>query len=154
MSPLKSKEQVLKNYRKNKAFYALIRFVVTSESHAKQLAEILGQEGTADPAKYRIDVVEYESLNVIEPKPEPPSTQEPDMRLGQAEETILSYIVDRGFRSREEIVEQVRRSGVKVSARSVSRHLKALTDARLLRRVGNGYEPTDLARGRLHQGSL
>ena len=42
---------MLKNYRKNKAFYALIRFVVTTDDHARQLAEILGQEGTADPGE-------------------------------------------------------------------------------------------------------
>jgi len=152
MSPQKSREQVLKNYRKNKAFYALIRFVVTTDDHARQLAEILGQEGTADPAKYRIDVTKYESLNVIVPKAEPRTT--PDVRLGNAEEAILSYIVDLGFTSREDIVENVRQSGVKVSSRSVSRHLKVLTDAGFLRKVGNSYEPTDLARGRLRQGSL
>lgn len=154
MSPQKSREQVLKNYRKNRAFYALIRFVATSETHAGQLAEILGEEGTADPVKYRIDVIEYESLNVIEPKVEPRTTAEPNMRLGEAEEAILSYIVDHGFRSREDIVQKVSQSGVKISARSVSRHLKALADAGFLRRVGRGYEPTDLSRGRLRQGSL
>ena len=154
MSPQKSREQVLKNYRKNKAFYALIRFVVTTEHQARHLAEILGQEGTADPVKYRVDVVEYESLNVIEPKAETRTAPGPDARLGEAEEAILSYIVDPGFTSREDIAMRVSQSGVRISARSVSRHLKALADAKLLRKAGNGYEPTDPARGRLRQGSL
>jgi len=154
MSPQKSREQVLKNYRKNKAFYALIRFVVTTDDHARQLAEILGQEGTADPVKYRIDVIKYETLNVIEPKAEPRTTPEPDVRLGRAEEAIISCIVENGFTSRDDIVEKVGKSGVKVSSRSVSRHLKVLADAGFLRKVGNSYEPTDLARGRLRQGSL
>ena len=154
MSPQKSREQVLKNYRKNKAFYALIRFVVTTADHARQLAEIIGKEGTADPVKYRIDVVEYASLNVIEPKAEPLTPQEPNVHLGEAEEAVLSYILDHGFTSREDIVAKVNQSVVKVSPRSVSRHLKTLAGAGLLRKVGNGYEPTDLARGRLRQGSL
>ena len=153
MSPQKSREQVLKNYRKNKAFYALIRFVVTTDDHARQLAEILGEE-MADPVKYRIDVIKYETLNVIEPKAEPRATPEPEVRLGKAEEVILSYIVDRGFTSRDDIVKEIGQSGVKVSARSVSRRLKALADAGFLRKDGNSYEPTDLARGRLRQGSL
>ena len=69
MAPQKNREQVLKNYRKNEEVYASIRFVVTSDNHAKQLQEILGEDATADPEKYRIDVIEFESLNTIEPKP-------------------------------------------------------------------------------------
>lgn len=34
MSPLKNKEQVLKNYNKNRTSYKRIRFVVTSQVHA------------------------------------------------------------------------------------------------------------------------
>jgi hypothetical protein len=45
MSPQKSREQVLKNYRKYKAFYTMIRFVVASDDHAKQLAKMLGRRG-------------------------------------------------------------------------------------------------------------
>jgi len=62
--------------------------------------------------------------------------------------------VDSGFTSREDIVMKVGQSGVKVSARSVSRRLKVLANAGFLRKAGNSYEPTDLARGRLRQGSL
>ena len=154
MSPQKSREQVLKNYRKNRAFYALVRFVVTTDDHAGQLAKILGDEGTADPVKYRVDVVRYESLNVIEPKVQPQPALEHEVRLGKTEEAILSCIVDSGFTSREDIVMKVGQSGVKVSARSVSRRLKVLANAGFLRKAGNSYEPTDLARGRLRQGSL
>ena len=154
MSPQKSREQVLKNYRKNKAFYALIRFVVTSEANARQLAEVLGAEPMADPVKYRIDVIEYESLNVIEPKPESPAMPKPDARLSGAEEAILSYVVEHGFTSRKDIAKKMSLSGVKISARSVSRRLKDLAEAGFLRKAGNGYEPTELARGRPRQGSL
>ena len=49
MSPQKSKEQVLKNYRKNEAAYASIRFVVTSDNHAQQLQEILGEDRRSTP---------------------------------------------------------------------------------------------------------
>ncbi|MDG7011920.1 MAG: TraM recognition domain-containing protein [Nitrososphaerota archaeon] len=154
MSPQKSREQALKNYRKNKAFYAMVRFVVTSEANARQLAEILGAEPTADPVKYRVDVIEYESLNVIEPKAGPPARPGPDARLNGTEEAILSYIVEHGFTSRKDIAKKASLSGVKVSARSVSRRLKDLAEAGFLRKAGNGYEPTDLARGRPRQGSL
>ena len=154
MSPQKSKEQVLKNYRKNKAFYALIRFVATSEDHARQVAKILGEEGTADPEKYRIDVIEYDSLNVIEPKVEPQGKPEPSVRLGEAEEAVLSFIVDHGFKSREDVAENVSQSGMKVSTRSVSRLLKALVAKGFLSRVGKHYEATELAKARPRQGTL
>jgi hypothetical protein len=52
MSPLKNKVQVIKNYQKNKAFYKLIRFVVTSENHREQLYGILNEEQPPDPNKF------------------------------------------------------------------------------------------------------
>ena len=93
MAPQKNREQVLKNYRKNAALYASIRFVVTSSSHAQQLQQILGEDVKADPEKYRIDKIEFESLNDVEPvkseEPESPKVQvlEP---LGDAEKVVLS----------------------------------------------------------------
>jgi predicted transcriptional regulator len=158
MSPQKSREQVLKNYRKNRAFYALVRFVVTTDDHARQLAEILGGEGTADPAKYRIDVVEYGSLNVIEPRDvrrgASQKAPEPGEPLGVAEEAVLSCIVGRGFRSRDDVARELRGKGVTISARSVSRVLKSLVGKGLLTKVGNAYEPTDSARARSRQDTL
>jgi len=158
MSPQKSREQVLKNYRKNRAFYALVRFVVTTDDHARQLAEILGGEGTADPAKYRIDVVEYGSLNVIEPRDvrrgASEKAPEPGEPLGVAEEAVLSCIVGRGFRSRDDVARELRGKGVTISARSVSRVLKSLVGKGLLTKVGNAYEPTDSARARSRQDTL
>ncbi|MDG6924952.1 MAG: hypothetical protein JRN09_00205 [Nitrososphaerota archaeon] len=44
--------QVIKNYQKNKAFYKLIRFVVTSENHREQLYGILNEEQPPDPNKF------------------------------------------------------------------------------------------------------
>jgi|GEM_PF-3853183 len=41
-----------------------------------------------------------------------------------------------------------------MSARSVSRYLKALTDRGLLKRVGNGYATTELARKLSRQDTL
>jgi hypothetical protein len=159
MSPQKSREQVLKNYSKDKGVYTQIRFVVTSENHAQQLQRILG-EGTADPAKYRIDVIEFQSLNEIEVKSESAegedqpkeSGQEPI--LGKVEERILSYIMTHGFTSREDIAEKCGGAGIEMAPRSVSRYLGVLTACGFLRRVGNGYEPTDSARKRSLQGTL
>ncbi len=42
--------------------------VVTSNNNAQQLQQILGEDATVDPDKYRIDVIEFASLNTIEPK--------------------------------------------------------------------------------------
>jgi len=158
MSPQKSREQVLKNYRKNKAFYALIRFVVTTDEHARQLHEILGEEGTADPVKYRVDVVEYGSLNVIKPRAVQEGQlqrgPEPASHLGATEEVLLSIILANGFTSREDMAKKVSREGRKIRARSVTRLLRGLVGKGLLLRVGNGYEPTEAAKGRPRQGTL
>ena len=157
MSPQKSREQVLKNYRKNKAFYAVIRFVVTSDDHAGQLAKILGEEPTADPVKYMIDVVEYESLNVIKPKEAPQDVKrapEPNGKLGVRAGAVLDYILSQGFKVREDIAHKLRGVGTTISKRSVSRVLKSLVEKGFLTTVGNGYEPTELARARPKQGTL
>jgi hypothetical protein len=159
MAPQKNKEQVQKNYRKNESFYASIRFVVTSEINAQQLREILGEEPKADPNKYRIDVIEFESLNTVEPKKEEVGVeskeqQEPESLTGKGEEMVLSYIVLHGFTSREDIAEKCTEKGTMIGARSVSRYLKILTDKGLLHRVGNGYAPTELAKKRPRQDSL
>jgi predicted transcriptional regulator len=151
MSPQKNREQVKKNFNKNKGVYALVRFVVTSENQAKQLYEILNEDPPADPAKYRIDTIEYESLNVIEPKPienseeQPVQTGEP---LGKLEERIMACIVKNGFTSREALVQDCREAGIQVSARSVSRCLKALTEKGLLQREGKSYVPTEIGKKR------
>jgi len=158
MTPQKSREQVLKNYRKNKAFYAMIRFVVTSDEHAQQLAKILGEEPTADPVKYRIDVVAYESLNVIEPKAvnkEPlPAASKPDSRLAETEDAVLACVVRHGFRTREDVAAKLRAEGVVISPRSLSRILKSLTAKGFLTRIRNSYVPTDEAKARPQQGTL
>jgi hypothetical protein len=147
MSPQKSKEQLLKNYHKNKDVYEQIRFVVTSLNH-EQLAQILGEDQPADPVKYRVDVMEFESLNTIEPKPqeeskveeEPPSAN----RQVDAEEKILSYIKEHGFTTREEIAHECKEAGIEIGPRQVSRYLKILTEKRLLRREGKRYAATQL----------
>ena len=56
--------------------------------------------------------------------------------------------------SKYDIAKKVSLSGVKVSAMSVSRLLMALTGKDFLKRAGNGYEPTDLARTRPQQRTL
>ncbi|MDE1853266.1 MAG: type IV secretory system conjugative DNA transfer family protein [Thaumarchaeota archaeon] len=157
MSPQKGREQVLKNYRKNKAFYAMIRFVATSDDHAQQLAKILGEEPTADPVKYRIDVVEFESLNVIRPRETPQDARrapEPNAKLAETEGAILDYILLQGFKDRKDVVDKLRGVGITISKRSVSRILKLLVEKGFLTMVGNGYEPTDSARARPKQGTL
>ncbi len=147
MSPLKSKEQVLRNYRKNKGVYEQIRFVVTSENHAQQLLQILGEEGTADPVKYRVDLIEFESLNTIEPRPQEESKEpeEPARTNPQLnpEDRILSYIKEHGFTGREDIVQKCREAGIEIGPRQVSRYLKVLTEKGLLRREGKRYVPPD-----------
>jgi len=162
MSPLKSKEQVLKNYQKNKAFYKLIRFVVTSENHKEQLYQILNEEQPPDPNKYWIQVMEFETLNEIQPpaevrKEEEPAkteTKEAAQHLSKAKETILAYILAHGFTSREEISLKCTEQGMEVAVRSVSRILKILTDKGLLTREGKKYLPTDLARNTEKQSTL
>ena len=159
MSPQKNKEQVLKNYWKNAAAYASIRFVVTSSNHAQQLREILGEDPKVDPEKYRIDVIEFESLNTIDSKKSEASVEskeqpEPEPLTGKGEEMVLSHIVLQGFTSREDIAQRCTEKGTMISARSVSRYLKILTDKGLLQRVGNGYAPTELARKQPRQDTL
>ena len=112
MAPQKSREQVLKNYRKNAEVYASIRFVVTSDNNAKQLQEILGEDPKADPEKYRIDKIEFESLNDVEParseEPASPKVQvlEP---LGTAEKIVLSLVLTGGLHEQGGDREEVRR---------------------------------------------
>jgi hypothetical protein len=146
MSPLKSKNQVLRNYRKNKDVYEQIRFVVTSKNHEQELLQILGEGQPADPVKYRIDVIEFESLNVIEPKPQEdkePATQSSPNQQPKAEEKILSYIKAHGFSTREEVAQQCKEAGIEIGPRQVSRYLKVLTGKGLLRREGKRYVPTE-----------
>ncbi|MDG6983062.1 MAG: hypothetical protein JRN28_00680 [Nitrososphaerota archaeon] len=49
---------------------------------------------------------------------------------------------------------ELRGVGITISKRSVSRILKSLVEKGFLTMVGNGYEPTDLARARPKQGTL
>jgi hypothetical protein len=162
MSPMKSKEQVLKNYQKNKAFYKQIRFVVTSENHKEQLYQILNEEQPPDPNKYWIQVMKFEELNEIQPvmevkkgeEPAEAETKEADPHLSKAEETILSYILANGFTSREEIAQKCGEQGIDIAARSVSRCLKILTEKGMLRREGKKYLPTDLAKDKDRQETL
>ena len=147
MSPQKSKEQLLRNYHKNKDGYQQIRFVVTSPNHEQQLRQILGEDQPADPVKYRVDVMEFESLNSIEPKPQEESREQEDPpganQQVNAEEKILSFIKESGFTSREEIAQKCREAGIEIGPRQVSRYLKALTDKGLLRREGKRYVPQE-----------
>ena len=153
MSPQKNREQVKKNYNKNKGVYALVRFVVTSENQREAAIGNPERRPAADPVKYRIDTIEFESLNVIEPKPienseeqhEQVQTGEP---LSKLEERIMTCIVKNGFTSREDLVQDCSEAGIQVSARSVSRCLKALTEKALLQRDGKGYVPTEISRKR------
>ena len=162
MSPLKNKGQVVKNYQKNKAFYKLIRFVVTSENHKEQLYQILNEEQPPDPNKYWIQVMKFEELNEIQPamevrkegEPAEAETKKADQHLSKAEETILSYILANGFTSREEIAQKCGERGIDIAARSVSRCLKILTEKRMLRREGKKYLPTDLAKDKDRQETL
>jgi len=147
MSPQKSGAQLLKNYRKNAAAYASIRFVVTSSNHAQQLQEILREDPKVDPGMYRIDVVEFESLNSIEPKL-PDESEEPAQPLNviqpiDAEESILAHIRAHGFSSREEVAQKCREAGIEIGPRQVSRYLKVLTEKGLLRREGKRYVPAE-----------
>ena len=144
MAPQKNRNQVIKNYHKNEDFYTSIRFVVTSDVNAKQLQEIL-TEDKADPEKYRIDKIEFESLNDVEPaKSEEPASPQVQVLepLGPAEKIVLSLVLTGGYTSREEIAKKCSDAGLDVGERSVSRYLRNLTERGLLRRVGNGYEPT------------
>ena len=153
MSPQKSREQVKKNYEKNRGAYVLVRFVVTSENHSEQLKEILGKDKDVDPTKYRVDVIPFESLNTIEPKlPEKveakPEESRPEGSLSKLEETITTSIVNTGFSSREDLVQRCGEAGIQVSVRSVSRCLKALVEKGLLQREGKSYVPTEIGKKR------
>jgi len=168
MSPGKNSNQVKQNYKKNVGGYSEIRFVVTTENDDKQVRRILS-EINADPAKYRVDKTDFESLNVISPggkkeqeggaetehKEEPPgptveSKNNPEGQktveqagsgqpLGTVEKALTRFIADYGFTSREALVERCSQAGIKTSARSVSRYLKILTEMGLLKREGKGY---------------
>ena len=165
MSPQKSKKQLLKNYNKNKWFYAKIRFIVTSETHSEQLLRILGEDPPADPDKFLVDVIQFESLNQIGPEKDEPDQrmEEEDLQksseqgstLGKAEQAVLSHIIAHGFTSRDEIARRCTDAGAgEMSERSVSRYLRALTERGFLRKVGNGYEPTELSRKGARQDTL
>jgi len=67
---------------------------------------------------------------------------------------VLSHIVLHGFTSREEIAKKCGEAGLDVGERSVSRYLRNLTERGLLKRVGNGYEPTELVRKISRQDTL
>ena len=158
MSPQKSKGQLLKNYHKNKDSYEQIRFVVTSLNHEHQLRQILGEDQPADPVKYRVDVMELESLNVIEPKPqeeskEPEELASPSQQVN-AEEKILSYIKEHGFTTREEIAQKCNEAGLAIGVRQVSRYLKVLTEKGLLRREGKRYVPIEPSGTQKRQDTL
>jgi hypothetical protein len=164
MSPLKNKQQVLRNYNKNKTSYKRIRFVVTSQVHAQQLLQILNEDPPADPNKYFIDIIEFESLNEVTPGVQASEEEEAkkfrtpekpqEKQIGDTEEAILDYILAHGFTSREEISQSCTGRGMEMSVRSVSRCLKALTDKGLLQRQGKEYLPTELARNRERQETL
>ena len=159
MSPQKSKEQLLKNYGKNKRGYAQIRFVATSENHAQQIREILGEDWVMrDPEKLQVKVVNFEDLNKIEPgnAEELEGSQEGQSKqsLGKAEEFVLSLVIAGGYTSREELAKKCSDAGLDVGERSVSRYLRNLTEAGLLKRVGNGYEPTESAKKLSRQDTL
>jgi hypothetical protein len=147
MAPQKNRDQVTKNYRKNTDFYSSIRFVVTSDINVKQLQEIL-TEVKADPEKYRIDKIEFETLNDVEPA----RSEEHEVKvevlqpLGRAEMVVLSLVIAGGYTSREEIAKKCGEAGLDVGERSVSRYLRNLTERGLLKRVGNGYEATEQSR--------
>ncbi len=195
MSPGKNSDQVKQNYRKNVGGYAKIRFVVTTESDDKQVRRILS-EINADPAKYRVDKIDFESLNVISPggrqeptegaesehdsgakagaqpdgreepgatgtreepprptvgsenNPEQPRTVgqvESGQPLGTVEKALIRFILDYGFTSREDLVERCSQAGMRISARSVSRRLKFLTEKGFLKRTGNVYTRTEMS---------
>jgi hypothetical protein len=151
MSPQKSQDQVKKNYSKNKGVYTFVRFVVTSENHKQQVEGILSEDREVDPAKYRVDVIAFESLNAIEPRPA--EMTEEDLEKTQADETlskleavIVTRIMSHGFASREDLVLKCSEVGIQVSPRSVSRCLKALTEKRLLQREGKSYVTTEEAK--------
>jgi hypothetical protein len=162
MSPLKNKEQVLKNYRKNKTLYREIRFVVTSKNHEQELMQILNEDQPADPIKYWIELIDFDKLNDVLPPAEVRNEEEPvrtetkeaDQDLSKAEQAILTYILAHGFTSREEISQKCTEQGMEMAVRSVSRTLKILTDKGLLRREAKKYLPTDLARNTERQGTL
>jgi DNA helicase HerA-like ATPase len=159
MSPQKSREQLLKNYTKNKGGYAQIRFVTTSENHAQQVREILGEEWVMrEPERLQVKVVDFEDLNKIEPgkTDEVEGSQEGQSKqtLGKAEEIVLSLVLAGGYTSREELAKKCSDAGLDVGERSVSRYLRNLTARGLLRRVGNGYEPTELSRKLSRQDTL
>jgi hypothetical protein len=121
--------------------------------------ELMNRCSKGNPDKCRVDAIEFESLNTVEPKKseasvEPREQPESEPLSGKAEETGLSGIVLHGFTSREDIAEKCSGKWPEMSARSVSRHLKALTDKGLLQRMGNGYALTEWARKKLRQDTL
>ena len=113
--------------------YTSIRFVVTSSINAQQLQQILGEDAAMDPNKYRIDLVEFERLNNVEPEEQEVSVEseeqtEPEPLSGKVEEMVLSHMMSRAFTSREKIAEKFSEKGTMMSPRSVSRCLKIRND--------------------------
>jgi Helicase HerA, central domain/TraM recognition site of TraD and TraG len=116
MSPQKSREQLLQNYSKNKRVYAQIRFVATSENHAQQIREILGEEWVMrDPEKLQVKVVDFEDLNEVEPgeteEVEGSQQGQAKQTLGRAEEIVLSLVIAGGYTSREELAKKCSDAG-------------------------------------------
>ena len=68
MSPLKNKEQVLKNYKKNKDLLQAdqVRGHV-SDNHKEQLFQILNEDQPPDPTSTSFEVMSSRSLNEIQP---------------------------------------------------------------------------------------
>ena len=74
--------------------------------------------------------------------------------LGNAEKIVLSLVLTGGYTSREEIAKKCGEAGLDVGERSISRYLRNLTERGLLKRVGNGYEPTELSKKLSGQDTL
>ena len=103
-------------------------------------------------------MIEFESLNSIEPKP-PDESEELAQPLNtsqqsDAEESILAHIRAHGFSSREEVAQKCRESGIEIGPRQVSRYLKILTEKGLLRREGKRYVPAEQSGDQEHQETL
>ncbi len=118
MSPQKSRNQLLKNFKKKMGTYFKIRFVVTSDNHAEQIQEMLGEDWIMrDPERLRVQVVKFEDLNKLEPgkdeEAEGSQQRQGKQPLGRAEEMVLTLVVTGGYTSREEIREEVQRGGTR-----------------------------------------
>ena len=154
MSPLKNKEQVIKNYQKNKAFYKLIRFVVTSENHKEQLYQILNEEQPPDPNKYWIQVMKFESSTRYsrrwrrgrKRRRRSSGAKKAGSTCEDAEES--DPFLHSGQRLHEQGGDrpEVGERGIEIASRSVSRCLKALTEKGMLQAKGRSTCPRTLPR--------